>query len=88
MMKTHESKTKRNEEKENEEFKSNLLLMEWSVNHVCYHLISTLVCCKQRWHQGRNAGGAKTVRVPTASEASKIFTGHTFQICLKCDYTL
>ena len=42
----------------------------------------------QRWRQGRNAGGAKTVRVPTASEASKIFTGHTFQIGLKCDYTL
>ena len=33
-------------------------------------------------------GGAKTVRVPTASEASKIFTGHTFQIGLKCDCTL
>ena len=33
-------------------------------------------------------GGAKTVRVPTASEASKILTGHTFQIGLKCDYTL
>ena len=35
-------------------------------------------------------GGAKTARVPTASEASKIFTGHThtFQIGLKCDYTL
>ena len=42
----------------------------------------------QRWRQGRNAGGTKTVRVPTASEASKIFTGHTFQIGLKCDYTL
>ena len=27
-------------------------------------------------------GGAKTVRVPTASEASKIFTGHTYQIGL------
>ena len=26
--------------------------------------------------------------MPTASEASKIFTGHTFQIGLKCDYTL
>ena len=33
-------------------------------------------------------GGAKALRVPTASEASKIFTGHTFQIGLKCDYTL
>ena len=33
-------------------------------------------------------GGAKTVRVPTASEASKTFTGHTFQIGLKCNYTL
>ena len=43
---------------------------------------------EQRWRQGRNAGGAKTVRVPTASEASKMFTGHTFQIGLKCDYTL
>ena len=42
----------------------------------------------QRWSQGRNAGGAKTVRVPTASEASKIFTDHTFKIGLKCDYTL
>ena len=49
--------------------------------------ISAISLC-QRWRQGRNAGGAKTVRVPTASEASKIFTGHTFQIGLKCDYTL
>ena len=38
----------------------------------------------QRWRQGINAGGgAKTARVPTASEASKMFTGHTFQIGLK-----
>ena len=37
---------------------------------------------------GKKCWGAKTVRVPTASEASKIFTGHTFQIGLKCDYTL
>ena len=33
----------------------------------------------QRWRQGRNAGGGtKTVRVPTASEARKFFTDHTF----------
>ena len=42
----------------------------------------------QRWRQGRNAGGTKTVRMPTASDATKIFTDHTFQIGLKCDYTL
>ena len=42
----------------------------------------------QRWHQGRNAWGTKTVRVLTDREPSKIFTDHTFQNCLKCDYTL
>ena len=43
---------------------------------------------KQRWRQGINAGGTKTVRVPAASEARKIFTDHTFKIGLKCHYTL
>ena len=33
-------------------------------------------------------GGAKTVTMPTASDSSKIFTDHTFQIDLKCDYRL
>ena len=50
-----------------------------------------VLCCgnpSQRWRQGRNAGGTKTVRVLTASEVSKIFTDHTFKIGLKCDYTL
>ena len=34
----------------------------------------------QRWGQGRNAGGAKIAKVPAASEASKIFTDHSFLI--------
>ena len=38
-----------------------------------------------RWRQGRNAWGDKTVGEPAASEVSKIFTDHTFQIGLKCD---
>ena len=42
----------------------------------------------QRWHQGRNAGGTKIVKVPTASEASRIFTGHIFLIGSKFDKTL
>ena len=37
---------------------------------------------------GKKCWGGKALRVPTAREASKIFTGHTFQIGLKCDYTL
>ena len=33
---------------------------------------------RHRWHQGRIAvGGAKTVRVPTVSEARTIFADHT-----------
>ena len=52
-------------------------------------LNSALISMVQRWcREEILGGGAKTVRVPTASEASKIFTGHTFQIGLKCDYTL
>ena len=50
-------------------------------------MVSTgqMVDLVQRRRQGSNAGGAKAIRVPTASEASKIFTDHTFQIGLKCE---
>ena len=43
---------------------------------------------QQRWRQGRNAGGTKIVKVPTASEASKIFKDHTFLIGSKFAKTL
>ena len=35
-----------------------------------------------RWRQGLIHGGTNTVRVPTASEVSKIFTDDIFQIAL------
>ena len=51
-------------------------------------IFKTEMLIYQRWYQGGNSGGDKTVKVPTASEARKIFTDHTFLIGSKFDKTL
>ena len=68
-----------------------LIICQFPLTILCHFLNLGWTCAPsqwQRWRQGRNAGGAKTVRLPTASEASKIFTDHTFKIGLKCNFTL